>query len=290
MQFPSLSFLTGVSNMAKLTKQQSKLHAQACSLLEKDNLSYDEKIFVLENWHEGARHDQMSAGAFFTPLDYARTFAIAVSGRKIIDLCAGIGTLAYAVRRHHPFDQDTDFDITCVEANPDYIAVGRKILPHARWIQANVLDLPADIGSEYDCAISNPPFGSRKVDGKAPRYNGRHFEYKVVDVASKLANYGVFIVPQTLSPFQISGKRTFESAPSASYTEFEEQTGISFEPNCGIDASVFKNEWRGASVMTEVVIADFRQQRLNAPAEKNSFEDEFEESTAYQGLLFPNAA
>jgi hypothetical protein len=60
--------------MSKLTKQQSKLHARACVLLEKDKLSYDEKIFVLENWHEGARHDQMTAGAFFTPLAYAQTF------------------------------------------------------------------------------------------------------------------------------------------------------------------------------------------------------------------------
>jgi hypothetical protein len=51
-----------------------------------------------------------------------------------MDLCASVGTLAYAVRRHHPFDQDADFDITCVEANPDYITVGKKILPHARWI------------------------------------------------------------------------------------------------------------------------------------------------------------
>ena len=212
--------------MAKLTKQQSKLHAQACAMIEKDKLSYDEKILVLENWHEGARHDQMAGGAFFTPLEYAHTFAIEVPGRKIIDLCAGIGTLAYAVLRHYPFDKDTDFDITCVEVNPDYIAVGKKILPHARWIQANVLDLPADIGIGYDCAISNPPFGSRKVEGNASLYTGRHFEYKVVDVASRLADYGVFIVPQILSPFQISGKRTFEQAPSASYDQFTEQAGI----------------------------------------------------------------
>lgn len=42
--------------MAKLTKAQRKAHAEACKILQKDALSIDEKIFVLENWHEGAEH------------------------------------------------------------------------------------------------------------------------------------------------------------------------------------------------------------------------------------------
>ena len=35
--------------MGKLTKSQTRRHEQACALLEKDELTFDEKWFVLEN-------------------------------------------------------------------------------------------------------------------------------------------------------------------------------------------------------------------------------------------------
>lgn len=40
--------------MARLIKSQTRRHEQACTLLEKNPLTFDEKWFVLENWHEGA--------------------------------------------------------------------------------------------------------------------------------------------------------------------------------------------------------------------------------------------
>ena len=43
--------------MAKLTKEQSRKHRAAQSLLEKAELTLDDKIFVYENWHEAAQHD-----------------------------------------------------------------------------------------------------------------------------------------------------------------------------------------------------------------------------------------
>jgi hypothetical protein len=52
--------------MAKLTKQQAVLHAQACAYLEKDILTFDERLFVLEHWQESASHINGIAGAFFT--------------------------------------------------------------------------------------------------------------------------------------------------------------------------------------------------------------------------------
>ena len=83
--------------MAKLTKAQRKAHAEACKILQKDALSIDEKIFVLENWHEGAEHMNGAIGAHFTPSGLARDFAIdAGGGRRVIELCAGIGQSAGA--------------------------------------------------------------------------------------------------------------------------------------------------------------------------------------------------
>lgn len=90
-----------------------------------------------------------------------------------------------------------------MELNPDYVAVGRKVLPEATWLVANIFDLPASL-TGFDCAIANPPFGRIKQAGASPRYAGGDFEYKVIDVASDRANYGVFLIPQSSSPFRLS--------------------------------------------------------------------------------------
>ncbi|MGF6431204.1 hypothetical protein [Bradyrhizobium elkanii] len=77
--------------MAKLTKVEAKAHAEAVVLLNKDVLSYDERVFVLDNWHEGANHINGSAGAFFTPTGLAGDFAIE----------AGRSTCAPGLARSH---------------------------------------------------------------------------------------------------------------------------------------------------------------------------------------------
>jgi predicted RNA methylase len=157
--------------MAKLTKEQAKKHAEACRVLQKEKLSLEERYFVLENWREDASHINSVAGAFFTPPGLARDFAIEVNGRRVVDLCAGIGSLAFAVWHRHQLDRSSLNHITCVEINPDYVAVGKKILPEATWIVADVFDLTKDIG-HFDCAISNPPFGAAKKSGRSPRFFG----------------------------------------------------------------------------------------------------------------------
>ena len=118
--------------MAKLTKAQAKLHRQACDILTKPVLTEDDKEFVLKNWNEGATHVNGEAGAFFTPYDMAFDFTIDAIGSggyggRVIDLCAGIGMLSYAVW----WRSDRRAKITCVERNADYLAIGKKILPEA---------------------------------------------------------------------------------------------------------------------------------------------------------------
>src|SRR5207249_941216 len=148
-----------------------------------------------------ASHINSVSGAFFTPPALARDLSIEVHGRRVIDLCAGIGNLAFAVWHRHDCDRGSLTHLTCVEINPDYVAVGKKIIPEATWIQANVFELPKDMG-HFDCAISNPPFGATKASGKSPRFTGNIFEYRVIDIASDIADYGVFIIPQVSAPFE----------------------------------------------------------------------------------------
>ena len=158
--------------MAKLSKAQAKNHADACKLLAKEKLSLDERYFVLENWREDATHINSVAGAYFTPPALAREFALEVVGPRVIDLCAGIGSLAFAFWHRHAFDSNPAAEITCIEVNPDYVAVGNKILPEANWIQADVSCLAKDIG-HFDCAIANPPFGATKASGN-PLHEDSH--------------------------------------------------------------------------------------------------------------------
>ena len=250
--------------MARLSKAQAKLHAQACEILQKDVLSSEEKWFVLENWQESATHINTVAGAFFTPVGLARDMSIEVPAGRVIDLCAGIGTLSYMVRMQH--EHNGPVDLTCVELNPDYIEVGRKILPEANWICADVYNLPEDIG-HFDCAIGNPPFGATPRQGRAPRCPGRNFESHLIDIASDIADYGVFIIPQETAPFSYSGQRNYQSTPSERNTEFEAKTGIVLEPNCGIDTSYYADDWHGVSPRVEIVTADFEEARLRRAAE-----------------------
>lgn len=257
--------------MSKLTKAQAKAHAEAVKLLTKETLSHDERWFVLENWQESANHINSIAGAFFTPVGLARDFSIEVSGKRILDLCAGIGSLSYLYLLARQWERLVP-DIVCVEKNPGYVEVGRKLLPEARWIEGDVFCLPAGLG-HFDCALSNPPFGATNKGGlTAPRYTGNKFEYHVIDIASDYADYGTFIVPQMSAPFRYSGRSNYKRAEDQHYTDFRAKTGIDLGHSCGIDTSVYLRDWRGVAPPTEIVTCDFIQAReARKPAQPDMF-------------------
>lgn len=151
--------------MSKLTKREIQLHDQAVCLLQKEHLSHEDKLFIFENFREDAEHINSKSGAFFTPFGLANDFTLQIPclyGKtiRIIDLCAGIGVLSYAAQLECSDRSRCYADITCVELNPHYVEVGKKVVPEATWICADVLDpfLP-DLLGQFDFAIANPPFG-----------------------------------------------------------------------------------------------------------------------------------
>ncbi len=252
--------------MSKLTKMERKLHKQACVLLEKDVLTYDERWFVAEHWHEGAEHEQGDAGVFFTPLPIAGGVAMHATGfHRVIDLCAGIGRLSFSLYCRTLWHDDRP-EIVCVERSPKNIAVGRKILPEATWIEADVFDLSTDLNG-FDCAISNPPYGRVKT---VPKHLKHSAEFEVVRVASRVAKYGVFVLPAASVPFSVgqSSSNRFD-IPCEKYERFSAETGIKLEPNCGIITVGEDIKWRGTNIATEIALADF----YNLPA-LNAEEDE----------------
>jgi len=238
----------------KLTKPQIKAHKEVMALVDCGRrLKDDEREFILDNFQEGATHINSAAGAFFTPRGLARDFAIEVDGgdtgnSSCIDLCAGIGSLSYAVQKKVG-------SMVCVELNPEYARIGKMIAPDAEWIVASVFEL-GDVG-RFRWAISNPPFGAIPAHGFKGKYTGSQFEYRVIELASRMAEFGAFILPQMSAPFRFSGKQMFTEEESDKARKFREQTGIVMEPNCGIDTSIYKNDWRGVSPVCEIVVCEF---------------------------------
>lgn len=257
--------------MSKLSKREAKAHRAACELLKKDVLTLDDKWFVIENWQESASHVNSEAGAFFTPSGLANDFSIEIGDcRRVIDLCAGIGGLSFAHVAGHFFENRRP-EVVCIERNPEYIKVGKKLLPEATWIEADVFDIERLGLGHFDVAISNPPFGSTaRNDGKSPRFSGTDFEYHVIDIASDIADYGVFIIPQMSAPFRYSGARYYEETRPDKYLKFTEQTSISLTAGCGIDTSFYRNDWHGVSPATEIVCADFKETRALRMVTENS--------------------
>ncbi len=254
--------------MSKIPKRLAKAHKEALALARCGRrLTTDEREFVLTNFHEGAEHMNSLAGAFFTPVGLARDFALEVRYRRklrILDLCAGIGALSYAC-------EDDDVEIVCVEMNPTYAEVGRAVVPRAQWIVGSAFaPALADLG-RFDVVISNPPFGRVPAEGFTGRYTGGNFEFRIIETASRFAPFGVFIVPQMSAPFRYSGQPCFEVIRGGHADAFTEQTGFELEPNCGIDTSTYRNEWKGTSPAVEIVCVDFdepRSRREAAPVDE----------------------
>lgn len=256
----------------KLTKKQVKSHNEAVELLKKDVLSFDDKLFVLDNWHEGAENINSAAGAFFTPYYLARDFKLEIynGNNRIIDLCAGIGALSLP---HYEFClmMDIEPDITCIELNPKYIEVGKKILPKAKWIEASALDLNfLNTLGTFNQVISNPPYGKIKTaltidSNNLLKYKGSEFEFKLIDVASNIAEYGSFLIPQGSTPFKYSGNRYFEdlrieddgSRLGNKVKKFIKETRLEYEFGVGVDTSYFKEDWKGVKPICEIVNFDF---------------------------------
>ena len=235
--------------MAKLTKAETKRHNQIQELLHSDRpLTYDEKIFIIENFHEGSNTNNAELGAFFTPLSLAWDFAIdACSHGSVVDLCAGIGGLSFCVfHRHKPRE------MLCIELNRSYYELGKRILPEATWIHGDALTTPVD--KFYDMAISNPPFGKIKTsDYTLKKYTGAEFEYKIMERAMEIAECGCFLIPQMSANFKYSKNRYFEWVQSAKCKKFLDQTGFDMHPGCGVDTGYYLEDWNGVKPLCEIV-------------------------------------
>lgn len=262
--------------MAKLTKAETRKHNAALDVLKKDILTTEDKEFVFMNYHPGANNMNGDAGAFFTPLGMAFEAAFEAPGGAdteytYIDLCAGIGVLAYALAHRYP----QSARIVCVEINPEYVAVGKKLVPEAEWHCMDVMDIEGIKAlGHFDVAVSNPPFGRVRTfrGDSSPRYTGGEAEYKVIDVAGLVADQGLFIVPQQSSGFRYSGAQFYERVSTPKYKKFVESFGLELEIGMGMDTTsngmfcwqkdsgeIVDCNWLGVKPCVEFVTCDYTE-------------------------------
>ncbi|HMN10990.1 MAG TPA: methyltransferase [Bellilinea sp.] len=200
--------------MAKLSKAQLKAHSQAMEILATDKpLSGQDKWFVMENWRPTASK-VTGSDAFFTPMPIAMNLAMSTYDEgHILDLCAGIGRLSFAMlerARYWP-----RLRITALEMNPEFVEVGRKVLPEVEWITGDMLDenLWEGLGP-FTAVVSNPPFGNTKAKPKWLKYHGKlSLMAAEIAVRKTLERSGTFIFPQSICPFRYSGVREYTEIP-----------------------------------------------------------------------------
>ncbi|MEM6617579.1 MAG: hypothetical protein AAF619_13740, partial [Pseudomonadota bacterium] len=58
--------------------------------------------------------------------------------------------------QYFPWCGTRETELVCVEINPAFVEIGKKMIPEATWICADVFDvLDIELG-HFDCAVSNP--------------------------------------------------------------------------------------------------------------------------------------
>lgn len=250
--------------MSKLTKAQARNHARAVEILKQERLNEADREFVFEHWQESANHVNSEAGAFFTPMGLAWDMSIDVGGRKILDLCAGIGALAYAAYHRGSYDREDPREITCVEINPAYVAIGRKLLPEARWICTDAFSDLSELG-RFDWVIANPPFGN--IGGRGD------FAQAIVERAEDFADHATFILPAMAVPWAFSGRRCYEpEGGSDKARRFRDRTGITLHAGCGVDCDFYRDQWRGTAPSVEIACADYADARAQRTVERRPTE------------------
>jgi hypothetical protein len=239
----------------KVSKLKRKKHDEVMDLLKLDrDLNQHEVYQFHEHFQESLLSDIGATGTFFTPMNLCRDFSLETQKDvKTIDLCSGIGALTH----HDYFYSDDREAFTCVERNYRFVEIGKKLYPKANWICGDVLE----VKGRYKQSISNPPFGKiiARTDWEGD-YTGSDFEYRVIEKASQISDYGVFIIPQNSTPFRYSGQQIYQEKIEKKYQKFLDETGIEFDFNCGIDTA--GAEWKNTNIITEIVCADFPAEEI----------------------------
>ena len=190
--------------MGRLTTKQVKLHQDAEKILRdtRKYLPWDDIHFVLENWSPSVVIENNAA--FFTPVSLAYDFAFLAApsgGMRVVDLGAGIGTLAGTVA--HLSHSGDIREMTCVEYESRYLQIGKRLFPDFHWVFGNMYE-EMFIKGKGEYAISNPPFGLRPPKSDWMKFHPCTSHIKAIELAIRYCEFGAtMILPQGLSGYDL---------------------------------------------------------------------------------------
>ncbi len=274
--------------MGKITKAQLKMHEQAENLIHGGDkkLTREQVEFCLEHWDPRASSGKHVAKnqAYFTPMTLACDACMYVGGdgRRVVDIAAGIGRLSYAVLCANYWNPK-EVKVTAVELNPEYVQIGRRLLPEVDWVQSDLYDLSLwQSLPRFDEAVSNPPFGKVLTD-----YDTSWIGYKgpagltVAAISLKVTRLGpTMVLPQTQTPYKYSGMVRGGDAYAPTRMKYLEKFSkqrpeLEWDHrSLDTEEKAYKSGWRGAAPVVEVIGLYDRDaelvELLSASAEKPS--------------------
>ncbi len=245
----------------KLTKAQTAAHDEVLAALSLERkLTADETDFCFRNYIPGATNNIGRGGIFFTPVDLARDFAhFTVDRGHVLDACAGIGVLAWRMMVQSP--NPTRLHVTCVETNPEFVNVGKRLLPEAEWVRGDMFDLSfvKSLGTFWQ-GVSNPPYG------RVPTVTCQWTEYRgaahlmMAEILLRLCEHSAdMIVPSSEVYYAGDSSPTHErskalqSFRAALTRKPGGETAIPDVVPHPVDCEVYRDQWRGASPKVHLV-------------------------------------
>lgn len=255
----------------KLTKAEIKIQKQVFELLKKDNLTNEEIDWIYENINAGYISDVTTHSFYQTPLNLSYDAVLMWPTHGVlIDMAAGFGILTHCAKIRDGYNKDIKHYV-CIERNPVYIEIGKKLCPYADWIEGdifnkNVWDSIKQKYGRIDCIMSNPPFGKvskSDADKSWLKYKGSDLEIAAIEVAlvncDKQYNCS-FILPV--------GSLTFRKNMAGGYMEhvqcrkidkLKKEMGVEFYMSwCSIDTDVYEG-FKNTKIRVECcTIDDFK--------------------------------
>lgn len=239
--------------MGKITRIESKAHDDALALLSMTRaLTHDEREFVFRNYNPMATNNVGKAAIFFTPFDLASDMMLYLDGIKgrLLDAFAGIGVLGYQAWIRY---QRELHELVCVEINPEFVEVGKKVLPEATWVWGDMFDLNLVAGlGLFNQAVSNPPYGSVATTQETSwlKYKGPA-QLKAAEIFLRITDAGATMILPRIDQSHFGDKL---KRPSTHYQRWAKAFPGAIIAETSTPIEGYQDQWQGAS--PDVVMAE----------------------------------
>jgi predicted RNA methylase len=246
---------------------------------------------IYDEWNP-AMIDSISVnGVYFTPAGLCRDVAAMAQVRgNVVDCCAGIGKMVWWANQYDYYHKRIK-SITCIEINPDFVEIGKRLLPQANWVCGSIYDksiwdkITKDLpNNKFDDMLSNPPFGKNGQKIEWLNYNGSR-DLMAVELCLRYAKSGYFILPSGSVSFAYSGERYYKQRMSRDVEKFvkaNKEFPFSMIAD-GIDTSIYEKNWQNlkgirveaCNIAVHPFYSDWVEDTLIYQIENNLFKHEY---------------